>query len=164
MVRSTSWVSLGEGVCKREGEWELGRKGGALSQDWRGGGQLRRLQQHFCKQPGSGCLGLRVGVDLLLPQAHDLHCNFTQCSKTARGLLDANRSHGDQKWKVWGRKCQSYCDHAQVHCGMPRLVHSGWECRFWAWMGSMKYVQCPSPVGRGSCTSWGKAHLEGQAL
>lgn len=139
-------------------------KGEILSQDWRRGGQLRKLQKHVRKQPSSGFPGPRAGVDILLPQTQALHCNFTQCSKTARGLPDASWSHGDRKWKVWGIKHQSCCDHAQAHCGMPVLVCSGWECRFRARMGSMKCIPCPRPVCRGSCTWCRRAHPKGQPL
>lgn len=77
-----------------------------MSQDWRGRGQLRNLLQHLCQQPGSGCPGSGEGGDILLPQAQGRRCDFTQCT----GLPEANRSYGDRKWKMWGRKRQSSCD------------------------------------------------------
>lgn len=54
--------------------------------NWRGGGQLRKLQQHLCEQPGLGGPGSGVGGDILLPQAQGPHHDFTQCSNTAGGF------------------------------------------------------------------------------
>lgn len=116
------------------------RGGRGTSQDWRGRGQLRNSLQHLCGQPGSGGPGSGAGGDILLPQAQGRRWDVTRCSNTA----------GDFQMPIGpivtgSGKCGEENASLAVTCTRPLwdtgVVHSGWECRFWVWMGSIFHAQ-----------------------